>query len=213
MFRAFVSLVLVALPTLALPTLAVAESAPGRLLAALSADWNADGILDAATLVQAADGMADLVVYLGTGVTGLEPVVAVASVVFAGPMAGQLPTLSARTDTSFAINSEQTGIGRTPWFQSITVALRGGEFLVAGYSYSFYDRLDLAHFGSCDVNLLTGDFSVTQGPGDGTASDTGSDGATEAPGIVTEGRAARGAFALADLTEGYVAPACDHLFR
>lgn len=194
-----------ALVLLAQPALAQ----EGRLLAALSGDWNGDEVLDAVTLVQAGDDMADLVAYLGTGYAGLEAVVTLPGVVYAGPMAGQMPTLAALSDTSFTLNSEQTGIGRNPWSQVITVAWRNGAFVVAGYAYNFYDRLDPAHFGSCDVNLLTGEFSVTRGPGDGTDGDT----ANDAPDVVTSGRGRRTAFAFADLTADYQAPDCAELFR
>ncbi len=174
---------------------------PGRLIAALSGDWNGDGNPDALLLVQGPEGMADLVVHEGDGIFGLHPVLTLRDVIFAGPMAGQTPGLEARSQTSFAITQTQTGVGRHAWTSAITVAYRGAGYTVAGFTHRFHDRLDLSHHGSCDVNLLTGDYQIVFGPGD------------EAPERRESGRGAHAAFPLADLAEGYAAPACTALFR
>lgn len=187
-----------------------ADEAPGRLIAALSGDWDGDQMTDAVTLVQAADGLADLVVHHGT-FRGLEPVLTLPAVIFAGPMAGQAPGLEAASATSFRITTEQTGIGRTPWQAALTVAWRRGAFVVAGYTYSFFDRLDLGHYGSCDVNLLTGDYTITLSPGDQQPDGTMIEGS--AVETHSAGHTDEAAFPLAGLTEGWQARACDVLFR
>ena len=135
-------------------------------LAVLSGDWNGDDVADAVILMQGPYDAADVHVFRG-GFRGLEPLLVASDAVYSGSMGGQTPSLEALTPTSFAINSEQIGMGRTPWMQRITVAYRGGDFVVAGFTYDFYDRLDLEHYGHCDVNLLTGDYEKTNGPSDG----------------------------------------------
>ncbi|WP_334194963.1 hypothetical protein [Pararhodobacter sp.] len=191
---------------LVLPLAAQAEpltpgGSPRQPIAAISGDWNGDEALDAAFLYPGADGLADLVVMINNQVTGLETVLALPGVVWSGPMAGQAPAFEPRSETSFAIRSEQTGIGRTPWHQWVTLAWRDGGFVVAGYDYSFYDRLDLSHYGECSVNLLTGAYTLTHGPGD------------EVPEITRQGSTEERGFPLADLREGWQARACDDLFR
>lgn len=196
---------------LALPLPALAdETAPGRLIAVLSGDWDGDEMADAITLVQAEDGMADLVVHRGT-FRGLEPVLTLPAVIFAGPMAGQAPGLEAASASSFRITTEQTGIGRTPWHAALTVAWREGGFVVAGYTYAFYDRLDLGHYGSCDVNLLTGDYEIALSPGDEQPDGSMVEGS--AVEVRQTGRGPRASFALAELREGYAAPACARVFQ
>jgi len=179
---------------------ALADPLPDALIAALSGDWNGDEMPDAVFLVQGADDTADIRVF-GGGFRGLEPQFTVPGAVYAGPWGGQAPGLVALSDSSFAITSEQTGIGPTPWMQRIMVAYRDGGFVVAGYTYDFYDRLDPEHYGTCDVNLLSGDYTLSRMTSDGTA-----------PLNISGGGAAQG-FALQDLTAGYVAPQCEALFR
>jgi hypothetical protein len=192
------ALVLLAV-SVALP--AQADQGERVLSAVLSGDWNGDEAPDAALLYAHEDGMTDLVILQGSGYRGLQPLLDLPGVIWSGPMAGQMPGFEARSDTSFAIRSEQTGVGRTPWYQWVTVAWRDGAYVVAGYDYSFYDRLDLSHHGNCSVNLLAGRYTLDHGPGD------------EAAEIHREGRTDDVAFPLADLREGWQARACDDLFR
>lgn len=181
-----------------LPLMAQEQPLP---IAALSGDWNADGNPDAVLLYGRAEGDADLVVMLGHDWQGLQPGLHLPGVVFFGGMAGQVPRLESRSPTSFAILSEQTGIGREPWQMALTVAFRQGEFRVAGFDYLFYDRLDPTHNGNCSVNLLTGRYSLTFGPGD------------EAPEVTREGDAGIRAFALADLGVDFFPDACRAIFE
>lgn len=152
---------------LVLATPAVAEnSIQNSVIAALSGDWTEDGVPDAAFLIRADGGMSDLLIMTGDPVDGLVPATGAIAAVFAGPMAGQTPGLVARSDTSFVVTSEQIGIGRTPWTQRVTIAYRDGSFVVAGFTYQFYDRIDPSRTGMCDVNLLNGQYQVEWGPGD-----------------------------------------------
>ena len=202
----------IALTALLAPCVSNADTEPNRLIAALSGDWNGDEMPDAVLLVQADGGNADIQVFTGD-FRGLTPLYTVPAVVFAGPMAGQSPGLVALTDTSFGITTEQIGIGRTPWSSQLTVAFRDGEFLVAGYTYDFYDRLDLSHYGHCDVNMLTGDYVMTLGPGDGIADRDTGDTMNDEPDERRTGRIEPHAFLLSELIEGYASPACNGVYR
>ncbi|MCB1406042.1 MAG: hypothetical protein KDK01_07200 [Rhodobacteraceae bacterium] len=190
---------------LALPLLA--QEPTGRLIAALSGDWNGDAQPDAVLLVQSAEGLADVQVHLG-GFRGLDPVLTVPGAIYVGPMGGQAPSLAARDETSFVIAFEQTGFGRTPWMASLVIAYRGGGFVVAGYSYDFYDRLDLGHYGRCDVDLVSGSYALMHGPSDGNARD---DAISDAPDRHETGQTDSRAFALSDLRDGYFPTVCQAL--
>lgn len=183
--------------TLASPALA---EGPPPLIAALSGDWDGDGAPDALVLVPGIEGDANLIVYDNDGDSGLTPVLVLEGVVFAGPMAGQAPSLAPHGEAGFVLASEQTAVGRTPWSQRLTVLWRDGGFVVAGYDYGFYDRLDLSHYGECSVNLLTRRYTLTHGPGD------------EAPEVIREGATEAAAFPLAELRTGWMAPPCGTLF-
>ncbi|MFN4100300.1 MAG: hypothetical protein ACK4GT_11030 [Pararhodobacter sp.] len=173
-----------------------------RIIAALSGDWNGDGNPDAVLLMAPQTGdIADLVVMEGDGYSGLHPVLEVPQAVWGGRFAGQTPGLEPHRDTSFILHTQQTGIGRTPWEQRITVAWRGGNYLVAGFDTHFYDRNDPSRGGTCSVNLLTGDYMLRYGPGN------------EAPEIETAGRGDDRAFPLAELTESWQPAVCAPLFR
>jgi hypothetical protein len=193
------ALALCALIPLALP--AAAQDRPaGSLIAGLSGDWNGDDLPDLVLLLagepDTGDG-ADLVVHLGDG-RGLAEVLRVPGAVWGGPMWGQTPGLTARTATSFEITSEQTAVGRSPWSQSVTVAWRGGAFVVAGFTHSTYDRIDNTA-ARCDVNLLTGGWEVELFPAD------------DSPPRRLTGQDGPRAFPLADLSDIYWPPVCDPL--
>ena len=147
-----------------LPFAAAAQEAPkdGEIFAALTGDWNGDGTQDAAMLVQNGADAADLVIYLGDPTFGLKREMTVERVVFSGQMGGQTPSLEPLSDSAFKLHSEQIGIGRTPWESAYSIAWRNGGFVVSGYSYRYYDRIDPEDTGTCDVNLLNGDYVMTR---------------------------------------------------
>lgn len=184
-------------------TPAAAEGAmePGRIIAALTADWTGDGHLDAALIIRAEDGMADLVMLTGGGPAGLEPVARAQAAIFAGPMAGQTPSLAPRTDTSFVLHTEQSAVGRTPWESEMTIAWRGGRFVVAGFTHRFYDRMDPERQGRCDVNLLNGRYELDYSPG------------TDIAPIRRSGAGEDRAFPLEELHEDYFPAVCAALHQ
>jgi len=88
-----------------------------------------------------------------------EPLLIARSIAFNGSMWGMAPELAQAENGSLQLTSQQTGIGRFPWHQTLTIAYREDAFVLAGFSYSTYDRAE-GHRMSCDVNLLTGDYIV-----------------------------------------------------
>ncbi len=87
------------------------------------------------------------------------PLLIARNIAYNGAMWGMAPSLERAENGSLLLRSEQSGIGRFPWFQTLTIANRDGGFVLAGFSYSSYDR---ARGGgmSCDVNFLTGAYMV-----------------------------------------------------
>ena len=84
---------------------------------------------------------------------------------WAGASAGTLPRLELAANGSLRLITENMAIGRNRWEQAITIAFRDGAYRVAGYTYTFYDTLDLDSHGFCDVNLLTGRGVLQSGTG------------------------------------------------
>jgi len=106
-----------------------------------------------AVLVDAEEG-ADLYIFTEDGFEWKQAVHA-PEIVWRGGI-GQEPWLEALEGGSIRLYSENISIGRDRWEQILTIAYRGGEFLVAGYTFTYYDTLDPDAAGKCDVNLLTG---------------------------------------------------------
>lgn len=107
-----------------------------------------------AILVETEEG-ADLYIYIDAG-EGWKQAVHARDIVWRGGMYGQEPSMEAQEHGSLKILSENSAVGRNRWEQVLTIAYRGGDFRVAGYTYSYYDTLDPDANGLCDVNLLTG---------------------------------------------------------
>lgn len=95
------------------------------------------------------------------------------SIVWAGQMGGQDPSLSANAAGSLQLHSENLGAGRYGWEQVNTIAFRDGQYLVIGYDYSVFDRLSGSTM-ACSWNLRTGtqivDYTLEK---EGTPSDSG----------------------------------------
>jgi len=107
-----------------------------------------------AVLAETEDG-GDLYIFTDSGGGWLQTVYA-KDIVWRGGMYGQEPWLEATEHGSLKIHSENTAVGRNRWEQVLTIAYRNNQFLVAGYTFSYYDTLDPDGAGQCDVNLLTG---------------------------------------------------------
>ncbi|GMG85262.1 hypothetical protein LNKW23_44800 [Paralimibaculum aggregatum] len=146
-----------ALAAAALAGPAAAETVePWRAVAVLDGDWKDDGRRDRAVLLQA-DGMADLLIYVGGERPGsFELVEAGRGIAWHGGAWGTIPSLETSPSGGIRVLSQNEAIGRNRWHQALTIAYRGGRFVVAGFTYNAFDTLDPAAGTDCDVNLLTG---------------------------------------------------------
>ncbi len=106
---------------------------------------------------QTAPDSADLFIYPDRRTDASQgPLLVLRSAVFNGALWGMAPVLEPISG-GFRLRSEQSGIGRFPWFESIDVAHDGQSFVVTAYSFSAYDRA-LPRNVSCDVDFRTGDY-------------------------------------------------------
>lgn len=115
-------------------------------------DLDGDGTPDRAELVEVPEGGdATLNIYDG----GTQLIVNALALVWVGG-AGQQPELTITDHGSLRVHAMNISIGRNKWHETLTIAFRQGQYKVAGYTYSWYDGLDMKNQGECDVNLLTG---------------------------------------------------------
>ena len=131
----------------------------------LRADFTGDGIADRASIIGAGPGEdASLRLYIGQP-DGTELLATEArDLVWVGSAAGgQQPELAVTGRGSLRVTSMNEAIGRDRWRQVLTIAWRRGSFLVAGYTYDWYDTLDIDNAGTCDINLLTGKGEILRG--------------------------------------------------
>ena len=123
---------------------------------ALEADFTGDGLIDRAELNENFEGgEADLNIWIRKPDGTLDLRTNALSVVWVGGI-GQYPELTVTPHGSLQVISMNESIGRDRWHQTLTVAWRGNMFVLAGFTYEWYDTLDLANSGKCDVNLLNG---------------------------------------------------------
>jgi hypothetical protein len=159
MLMALMSLVL-SLPEVASaqtsPPNAPQTLAPQKIISVVTADWNDDGGVDRAVLYEG-DEDADLLIYLSDPAADtLRLNIFRPGVAWSGHMWGTLPSLKLGAKGSLQLMSENTGIGRDKWQQTLTLVYRNKAFVVGGVTYSYYDGLNPKNAHSCDVNLLTG---------------------------------------------------------
>jgi hypothetical protein len=135
-----------------------------RIVDAATGDWNGDGKPDLALLMEPADGGEDdqlgIYIYLRDEHDLLRLAAAAPNKIGGSTQPdgifGQEPSIKAAGKSSIAIRSQNSAIGRDRWDQTITLAYRNSQFVVAGYTYNHYDTLDPEAGGSCDYNALTG---------------------------------------------------------
>lgn len=128
----------------------------GRVLSAVTVDLNEDGTMDRAIL-SLSPGKEDADLYIILSVTEANPqFYEKKGIVWAGTMWGTLPSLKVNQRGSIVVESENVGIGRFKWNQSMTIVLRQNQLLVGGFSYNYFDGIDPEKGGSCDLNLLAG---------------------------------------------------------
>ncbi len=158
---------------LALPACtAMAQEFPAdRIIAAATGDWNKDGAQDLALLVAPGDDsdMISIDIFLQSDDHKLlKPAAKARDKIFGNyshdGLYGNDPDIKALGNGSIAVTSQQSAIGRNRWEQTLTIAYRNGDFVVAGYTYSYYDTLDPDSAGKCDYNVLSGKAMVNDKP-------------------------------------------------
>ena len=137
--------------------------APSRIADAAVGDWNKDGKPDLALLVAPTpdDQAIGIYIYLRNDEHSLLKLAASAPDKIWGSVApdgvyGQEPSIAALPNGSIAIASQNDAIGRDRWHQTLTLAYRNNNFVVAGYTYDSRDTLEPDNSHSCDYNVLTG---------------------------------------------------------
>lgn len=118
------------------------------IVASVETDLNNDGRVERISLLHTGDGGADLLIEHIRGARLIVPDFA-----WIGGI-GQEPSLSVNASGSVLVTSQNESVGRNRWVQTLTIAYRSGAYRVAGYTYGYYDTLDLQATGSCDLNLL-----------------------------------------------------------
>jgi hypothetical protein len=115
----------------------------------VASDLDGDGAAEGFALRDNGDGAVDLVITTGQG-TITAPAIA-----WLGGI-GQQPDLALAPNGSVLLSSRNDAIGRSRWTLTLTIAYRRGAYRVAGFTYGWYDTLDLPDNGLCDINLLNG---------------------------------------------------------
>lgn len=140
------------------------DAGPARIVDAAVGDWNGDGKPDLAVLAEAAadaeDDQLGIYIYLRDDHDLLRLAASAPGKIWGSTaidgIYGQEPSIKAAGKSSIAVHSQNSAIGRDRWEQTLTLAYRNGQFVVAGYTYSDYDTLDPDAGGTCDYNALTG---------------------------------------------------------
>ena len=148
--------------SIAMPAAGMAADFPAdRIVAMASGDWNKDGTPDLAVIATPGDDSGDdngLYIYLAKPEENrLTSALALPNSVWGNlVMYGQEPELAALANGSFTLTTKNDSVGRDRWRQSLTVAYRNFDFIVAGYTYASYDTLNPDGGNECDLNVLTG---------------------------------------------------------
>jgi hypothetical protein len=156
------SLIAALMLSAALPAFSSAADFPAdRIIAMASGDWNKDGTPDLALVATPGDDSGDdngLYVYVAKPEENrLTLALSLPNTIWGNmTMYGQEPELTPLANGSFTLTTKNDSIGRDRWRQSLTIAYRNFDFIVAGYTYSSYDTLNPDGGSECDLNVLTG---------------------------------------------------------
>jgi hypothetical protein len=130
--------------------------APHKVISAVEGDFNGDGSLDRAVLMDNGQSDADLVIYINDGNGGFKAAGSAPAIAFNGGLAGNSPQLRLSKTGALQVHAENMAIGRDHWERTLTVSFRGSRFVVSGITASSYDTMNPKSAASCDLNLLTG---------------------------------------------------------
>jgi len=139
--------------------LAANAAAAQEFTTVLVADFTGDGINDRAEIVAMERGDDATLRLWKNGVFMLEA----PAIAWVGGI-GQEPELTVTPHGSLQVTSMNEAIGRNRWHETLTITYRRGTFLVAGYTYDWYDTLNLMDQGTCDMNFLSGKTFIDIGP-------------------------------------------------
>ncbi|MBF9043868.1 hypothetical protein HKCCE4037_11060 [Rhodobacterales bacterium HKCCE4037] len=103
------------------------------------------------------DGMVDLLIVSGAETSSIHVARDIAR---HGGTVEDRARLEAGPDGTLNLHSQQTGFGRYPWFETLTIAPRDGAFFVVGQAYGTYDRPSGGDF-SCTIDLQRGQWQAT----------------------------------------------------
>lgn len=143
-------------PAAAFAQTAPQSVAPEKVLSSVTGDWNDDGSFDRAVLIDNGDEGAGIAVYMSGSDGNMQPAAWGSDIAWSGAIWGTLPSLKLSPSGGLQVYSENSGVGRDRWNETLSLAFRGGQVVVAGVTMHTYDTLDPKNTHSCDINLLTG---------------------------------------------------------
>lgn len=145
--------------------------APDDVVDAAAGDWDRDGHQDLAILAVTGPGENDIgiFVYLRDAEREqLAPVLSLPARFWGSTLkegfGGQEATIRALDNGSIAVTTQNYAIGRDRGYDTVTLAFRSGQFVVAGFTYSYFDTVQEREPMHCDLNLLTGKGVVDDRP-------------------------------------------------
>lgn len=165
---------------LALPTTALAEPIETqKIITAAAGDWNGDGAIDLAMIVETEPGAAmDMHFFLRDKEHNfLKPAGIVQEQMYGewngydrpGYEASYIePELTALPNGSIKLYIPGIPSNGARTDQTLTIAWRNNGFVVAGFSYDYHDYMKDNVASDCDYNLLTGKGKSSKMQPDGT---------------------------------------------
>jgi hypothetical protein len=135
------------------PAYAFGDKPVGSVLGTVSHDWNSDGVVDRASLIQDREFRALLRVSLSNGRGGFQQINA-PDIAESDP--SEEGTIISLNPASSIVISESHDMGRGHFAARAIIAFRGGNFVWAGRYTEDEDGFTPNSFTACDVNYLNG---------------------------------------------------------